>query len=151
MRGALPVFQDTDELRTSALSGDWGIKKRGSKCTFDTCRALRNAPNKWRPNDNSSGADTPGGRGPSRYDGGVTFILWTWCSIEELCVCVCLKTSVWRNGLEVLLKCASRRKHGVVHHNYKNGRKEKLLSGRNFFDISIWTNCCVLQGVIVSA
>lgn len=56
---------------------------------------------------------------------------------ECVCVCVCasLKTSVWRNGLVVVLKCASKRKHGVIHHNYKSGRKETLLSGRNLLTV----------------
>lgn len=49
--------------------------------------------------------------------------------------CMCLKMNVWRNGLEVMLKCASRHTHGVIHHNYKNGRKEKPLSGSYFLTV----------------
>lgn len=133
MRGALPVFWEPDELMKSVLSGDRRIKNwiqlhvRYLSCTAESSKQGKT---KWQSQRSWSARRK---RSPSIRQ-CVTFIrcmLWQ----HQASVCLRLKMSVWQNGLEVMLKCACRRIHGVIHHNYKNGRKEKSLSGRNFLTV----------------
>lgn len=134
MRAALAVFREPDELVKSVLCGDQGRKKVDSSALsilvehrrkLQTSEDQMTIPAKLIGRAEEVPVDT------MVHDIYPLDVM----AAPRKCVCVCLKMSVWRNGLEVMLKCASRRKHGAIHHNYKSGRKEKPLSGRNFLTV----------------